>query len=134
MDISRRTLLRAAALPAAAALAGCTFSGTLNGTPSGTLFVEVTNQLDAAETVTVELRQDGQLRDELPAETIPASTSKTFRFDRTGGPYEVRVVADEWSTGYRWELTGCTEKRFRTALSSRDDGTPHVENSTGCVE
>ncbi|WP_267640214.1 hypothetical protein [Haloarchaeobius amylolyticus] len=134
MTLSRRHLLRAAAVPLAAGLAGCTFSGTLNGTPAGTLFVEVTNQTDDTVSVTVELREGGQLLDEV-AETVPASTSDTTRFDNTGGPYEVRVVGEGWETSYRWELSGCNEKRFRTLLATGEGGVPVVENTgDGCVE
>ncbi|MCT9097372.1 hypothetical protein [Haloarchaeobius sp. HME9146] len=133
MTLSRRQLLQTVAVPLAVGLAGCSFSGTLNGTPAGTLFVEVNNQTDQSEAVTVQLRESGQVLDEV-SETVPASTSDTVRFDNTGGPYDVRVVGDEWSTRYTWNLTGCNEKRFRTVLSTQESGVPKVENSSGCVE
>ncbi|WP_435358791.1 hypothetical protein [Haloarchaeobius sp. DFWS5] len=132
MQLSRRQLLGSVSLALVTGLAGCTFAADFGGESAGTLFVDLHNEGETPTTVTVSLRDEaGTVVDEWPATVVPAGTTDTFRFDRTGGPYEVVVDADGFASSSRWELGDCAEARFVTRWGEAD-GKPFTAVVTKC--
>ncbi|WP_435333432.1 hypothetical protein [Haloarchaeobius sp. TZWWS8] len=132
MTLSRRQLLSAISVAGTTVLAGCTFSANLGGDPSGTLFVDVVNEGEEDQTVTVVLLDDSDSPvDEWPETVVPANTSKSFRFDSSGGPFEARVESARFASAGRWDPSTCTKERFVTRVGVRD-GTPYVTAESRC--
>lgn len=132
MTHTRRAVLTSAGAVTLAGLAGCTSPGQ---TSEPTLTIRVSNQTDAAETVTIRVTDsDGAPNGEVTERTIePGVSIAVERGGTTDEQYKISVTGERWATGSLWTPESCRDYTVITTLSETE-GTPSVDVGSVCEE
>jgi hypothetical protein len=95
----------------------------------------VSNQTDAAETVTIRVTDsDGAPNGEVTERTIePGVSIAVERGGTTDEQYKISVTGERWATGSLWTPESCRDYTVITTLSETE-GTPSVDVGSVCEE